>query len=72
MITGKRIELNELVVLIARQEPGSRRIIAIAGAPGSGKSALADSITRKLNEEQVGSTAILPMAFIWTIVHCGN
>ncbi|MBV8095303.1 MAG: hypothetical protein JOY71_28120 [Acetobacteraceae bacterium] len=61
MSTGKQIELNELIALIGRQEPPSRTIIAIAGAPGSGKSALAESITRKLNNQEAESTAILPM-----------
>jgi len=41
--------------------PGSRRIIAIAGAPASGKSTITDELHRRLNEIDPGSTALLPM-----------
>lgn len=61
MDNTKRIKLEELVVLIARQERRDRTVVAVAGAPGSGKSTLAESLVGKLNEQQVGSTAILPM-----------
>ncbi len=41
--------------------PGERRIVAIAGAPASGKSTLASQLERRLNETDPGSTALLPM-----------
>jgi pantothenate kinase len=40
---------------------GERRIIAIAGAPASGKSTIADRLEQRLNESSPGSTALLPM-----------
>jgi pantothenate kinase len=40
---------------------GERRIVAIAGAPASGKSTLASQLVRRLNETEPGSTALLPM-----------
>jgi len=40
---------------------GGRRIVAIAGAPASGKSTLADDLHSRLNEIDPGSTALLPM-----------
>jgi len=41
--------------------PGERRIVAIAGAPGSGKSTIAERLERRLNEVDPGSCALLPM-----------
>jgi len=38
-----------------------RTICAIAGAPGSGKSTLAERLVDRLNEEEPGSAALLPM-----------
>lgn len=58
---GTRIAYDALVALIGRQVRDDRSIIAIAGAPGSGKSALAERLTGELNQRQAGSTAILPM-----------
>jgi pantothenate kinase len=40
---------------------GERRIVAIAGAPASGKSTLAAELLRQLNEASPGSCALLPM-----------
>jgi pantothenate kinase len=40
---------------------GERRIVAIAGAPASGKSTIASQVERRLNESNPGSTALLPM-----------
>ncbi len=40
---------------------GERRVVAIAGAPASGKSTLAAEIHRALNEASPGSCALLPM-----------
>ena len=40
---------------------GERRIVAIAGAPTSGKSTLAGALDQRLNAALPGSTALLPM-----------
>ena len=40
---------------------GERRIIAIAGAPASGKSTIAAQLESRLNESEPGSTALFPM-----------
>ncbi len=40
---------------------GERRIVAIAGAPASGKSTIAHHLEQRLNERVPGSTALLPM-----------
>jgi pantothenate kinase len=40
---------------------GERRIIAIAGAPASGKSTIAAQLDDRLNESEPGSVALFPM-----------
>jgi pantothenate kinase len=46
----------------ARTVPaGERHIIAIAGAPASGKSTIAEGLVRRLNEVEPGAAALLPM-----------
>jgi pantothenate kinase len=40
---------------------GERKVIAIAGAPASGKSTLAGQLVQRLNELDRGSAALLPM-----------
>ncbi len=40
---------------------GGRQVMAIAGAPASGKSTIASELDRHLNELAPGSTALLPM-----------
>lgn len=40
---------------------GGRQVIAIAGAPASGKSTTAARLIERLNEVEPGSTALLPM-----------
>ena len=40
---------------------GGRTICAIAGAPGSGKSTLAERLVERVNEDDPGSAALLPM-----------
>ncbi|OCX66211.1 hypothetical protein BFP70_08520 [Thioclava sp. SK-1] len=44
-----------------RNIDGARAVIAIVGAPGSGKSRLAKDLARDLNAATPGSAAILPM-----------
>ncbi len=44
-----------------RRKRGKRFIVAIAGAPGAGKSTLADDVCALLNAAEAGSAAVLPM-----------
>ncbi len=47
-------------VVRAKDGPG-RQIIGIAGAPGAGKSTLAEELCDRLNDASPGSAAVLPM-----------
>ena len=47
--------------LVRAIRPGERRVVAIAGAPASGKSTLAARLLKRLNASEPGSTALLPM-----------
>jgi pantothenate kinase len=47
--------------LVADTPEGERRIVAIAGAPASGKSTLARELERRLNEVDPASSALVPM-----------
>lgn len=44
-----------------RKQPGQRFIVAIAGAPGAGKSTLADALCDRLNRADGYCAAVLPM-----------
>ena len=57
----KRV-VNTIAKAIARRkQPGRRFIVAIAGAPGAGKSAIADALCDVLNQRDASSAAVLPM-----------
>ncbi len=47
--------------IAARQQLGQRFIVAIAGAPGAGKSTLADALCKALNKGDASCAAVLPM-----------
>ncbi len=47
--------------LAARKQPGQRFIVAITGAPGAGKSTLADALCDRLNRADGYCAAVLPM-----------
>lgn len=53
--------LSELVKGVDANLAGNRLIIAIAGAPASGKSTLAEWLVDQLNEVCAGQAALLPM-----------
>ena len=48
-------------LLAARAEGGTRVIAALAGAPGSGKSTVAERLCDALNSRRAGLAAVLPM-----------
>jgi pantothenate kinase len=55
------IDVKELADLFAGRAGSGRIITAIAGAPGSGKSAIAEKLVTLLNEQKPGRAAVLPM-----------
>ena len=60
MAKGITIDLGQLQSLVA--EVGrNRRLVAIAGAPGSGKSTLTENLVMHLNAARPGIAAALPM-----------
>jgi pantothenate kinase len=55
------IDLPGLVRLLEHKSRGGRTIVALAGAPGSGKSTIAEELVRRLNAAEDGRAALLPM-----------
>lgn len=55
------IDIDGLLKIIAGRGAEGRSITAIAGAPGAGKSTLAEDIVYALNSQEPGSAAVLPM-----------
>jgi pantothenate kinase len=54
------------------RDPGARTICAVAGAPGSGKSTVAEALVRDLNAREAGCAALLPMdGFHYDDLHLG-
>jgi pantothenate kinase len=51
----------ELATLAGRLAPGDRRIVALAGPPGGGKSTLAATLEAAVNAAHPGAAAVLPM-----------
>jgi pantothenate kinase len=58
---SKTLDLDSLVAVVRGRGAAARSITAIAGAPGSGKSTLAEKLVERLNAEEPGSAAVLPM-----------
>ena len=59
---GGKIAIEDLVGRILRHpRDGRRTIVALAGAPGAGKSTLAETLVLSLNEAEPASAALLPM-----------
>lgn len=61
MMTGTRTDLDTLVRILTDRGRAGRSITAVAGAPGAGKSTLADGLADSLNDADPGSAAVLPM-----------
>jgi len=57
----KTITEDELITFLADVGEGERRVVAIAGPPGSGKSTFAEKLEIGLNAKMAGYAAILPM-----------
>ncbi len=53
--------VNHLLAMLGNLAEGERRIVAIAGAPASGKSTLAEMAVERLETTSPGSAALLPM-----------
>ncbi|SJZ73940.1 nucleoside/nucleotide kinase family protein [Consotaella salsifontis] len=52
---------DELVARIESLDPARRHIVAVAGAPGSGKSTFAEWLAGELEKSRPGEIAVLPM-----------
>jgi pantothenate kinase len=59
--TSRNVTFDDLVRLTAELDASRRAVIAIAGAPSSGKSTLAELLVSRLNEAPPGRAALLPM-----------
>lgn len=55
------LAFDDLVQLISDREGPARLVVAIAGAPGSGKSTQAERLVAALNVARPGTAALLPM-----------
>lgn len=61
-MTAPTIDVAALADLLAQRAAGGRRVIAaLAGAPGSGKSTVADTLAARLNAHTPDMAAVLPM-----------
>lgn len=61
-MTGRPLsDIDELARLVAEHGHSQRTITAIAGAPGSGKSTVAERLADRLNTAAPGSAAVFPM-----------
>jgi pantothenate kinase len=57
----KTIDIPALFDLLATRPKAARVLVAIAGAPGSGKSTVAEALVAQLNQVTPGRAAVLPM-----------
>ncbi len=55
------LDLDGLTSVVRGRGGEARSITAIAGPPGSGKSTLAERLAERLNRDEAGSAAVLPM-----------
>ncbi len=52
---------DDLLDVLSSTAPKQRRLVAIVGAPGGGKSTLSKALADALNQREPGSASILPM-----------
>lgn len=57
----QRMDFDSFAGWLPRPDPGRRLFVAIAGAPGSGKSTVASALVKRLNRDEPGLAALLPM-----------
>lgn len=57
----RNLTFDDLVRQTAELNSSRRTVVAIAGAPGSGKTTVAERLVSRLNEAAPGSAALLPM-----------
>ena len=57
----KTIDIPAFFDLLATRPKANRVLVAIAGAPGSGKSTVAEALAAQLNQAEPGRAAVLPM-----------
>lgn len=58
---GEQVTLAGLTNALLSEEGERRRIVAIAGAPGSGKSTTAEQLKERLNARRAGVADVFPM-----------
>ncbi|MBI1217539.1 MAG: nucleoside/nucleotide kinase family protein [Rhodobacteraceae bacterium] len=58
---GAAVGFDALAARLIALPAGQRRIVAIAGAPGSGKSHVAEALVARVNAATPGRAALLPM-----------
>ena len=58
---SKQIDLAGVLQVVRQRGATARSLTAVVGAPGAGKSTLAEALVAKLNEEVADSAAVLPM-----------
>ena len=57
----REISVTDLIPILAQRGKAARHVTAVAGAPASGKSTLADGLAEALNAQDPGSAAVFPM-----------
>jgi pantothenate kinase len=58
---SKQIDLAGILQVVRQRGQSTRSLTAVVGAPGAGKSTLAEALVANLNEEAADSAAVLPM-----------
>lgn len=58
---SKQIDFAGILQVVRQRGQSTRGLTAVVGAPGAGKSTLAEALVAKLNEEAADSAAVLPM-----------
>ncbi|WP_172294205.1 AAA family ATPase [Pseudoruegeria sp. HB172150] len=59
--TGNVTDFDGLLAVVRERGGAGRSVTAVAGAPGAGKSTLAEALVERLNRDDPGSAAVFPM-----------